>query len=232
MPVRRDITLAEDTAPFSEAMRVLMRADPDTIMVGEIRDKDTAEVFAPAVQSGHRVLTTVHAASAIGIIDRLSSAPILMPRSVLAGKRFISALVYQSLLPTLCPRCSLSATTIMPAERLHLMEKKFQVSVDRVQVVNERGCSHCHGGRYGQTVAAEIILPDSETLRLFRDGLDVEAERRWRQTRSSGFDDSDMTGKTAFEHGLYKCLQGRIDPRDLEHAFESLRTYEVVDKAC
>jgi hypothetical protein len=63
---------------------------------------------------------------------------------------------------------------------------------------------------------------------LLHDGKDIELERMWRRTRTVGFDHEDMTGKTAFEHGLYKCLTGQVDPRDLEASFESFQTYELI----
>jgi hypothetical protein len=78
------------------------------------------------------------------------------------------------------------------------------------------------------TVAAEIILPTAELLMLLQDGKDTTAELMWRKTRQAGFDDPDMTGKTAFEHALYKSLQGIVDPRDIEDTFESFNTYEVI----
>lgn len=231
IPVQRD-TADEDSMPFIEAFRALLRMDPNVMMIGEIRDKETAELFAPAVMSGHRCLTTVHAPSGIGIIGRLSSAPIMMPRSILAGKRFISALVYQSLVPTLCPHCKKPASNVLDEEYLSYIEQKFEISTAGMFSASNQNCGHkgCVKGIAGQTVAAEVIIPDSHTLILLRDGLDAEAELRWRQTRISGFDHPDMTGKTSFEHALYKCTQGIVDPRDIETTFESFKTYEIVTR--
>jgi type II secretory ATPase GspE/PulE/Tfp pilus assembly ATPase PilB-like protein len=230
IPVQRD-TSEEDSMPFVEAFRALMRMDPDSILIGEIRDKETADLFSAAVMSGHRCLTTVHASSAIAIAGRLCSEPILMPRPVLAAKGFISLLVYQSLLPELCPHCRQPAAQVCEPHYLAYVARKFQVDVSGVNVSSGKSCgqSGCRNGITGRTVAAEIIALTSEMRALLQEGKDLEVERRWRKTRTVGFDHEDMTGKTAFEHGLYKCLQGRVDPHDLESAFEAFQTYELMD---
>ena len=234
IPVQRDTSVEEDSAPFTEAVRALMRGDPDVIMIGEIRDKDTADLFAPAVMSGHRCMTTVHAASGIEIVGRLTAAPIMMSRYVLASKRFISCLIYQALIPLICPHCSRPASEVLEPAYLNFVRKKFAVPTDQMRVAGT-GCDKCHNpvigstGIQGQTVAAEIIIPDSTMLVMIREGRDTEAEEYWRKTRKTGFADGDMTGKTAFEHGLYKAVNGLVDPRHLEGVFESFMTYEIVE---
>lgn len=227
--VRRDISDTDGKSnPFIESMRAMMRADPDVVMTGEIRDKESADLFAPMVMSGHRGLTTLHASSAWGIIARLTNAPINMPRPVLAEKRFISALVYQCLVPTLCPHCAKPAKGNLPDEYLTFIKVKFQVSTANMRVANHEGCRQCIEGINGVTVAAEIVTPTIEMKAMILDGREAIAEIKWRESRSAGFDEPDMGGKTAFEHALYKSLQGLIDPRDVEMAFESFETYEIV----
>lgn len=228
MPIQRDTSAAEDSSQFSEAIRVLMRADPDNITIGEIRDRDTAEVFAPAVQSGHRVFTTVHASSAVGIIERLTSAPIHMPAAVLSSKKFISFLMFQALLPKLCPKCSKPARGTLSNEYLEMIENKFSVDCSGMRAKGN-GCSHCKNGYHGQSVIAEVLLPDTKFLMLIRDGKTIEAEQYWRSKRKAGFADEDMTGKTALEHGLWKSLQGIFDPRDVETACDAFESYEIIE---
>lgn len=235
-----------DPDAFAKVIKVLLRGDPDTIMIGEIRDKATADLFAPAVLSGHRVLTTVHSSSPVGILSRLTFEPICMPRSVLTGKNFISALVYQALLPTLCDHCARPANEVHGAEYVEYIAAKFNVDVSRMRAVprtagkevsravngvvqwQDGECPHCRGGVAGQTVVAEIVQPDMTMLKFLREGDDIAAELYWRQQRVTRFDDPNMQGKTAFEHALYKSLQGAIDPRHIELFFESFKTYEIV----
>lgn len=90
---------------FINAMRAAMRSDPDVLMVGEIRDAESASLTIQAVQSGHQVLSTVHASSALGIINRLENLEV--GRDILGSPDFLAGLIYQKLLPKLCPHCSI-----------------------------------------------------------------------------------------------------------------------------
>ncbi|MFL9611134.1 GspE/PulE family protein [Methylobacillus sp. Pita2] len=222
-----------DSNPFLRSMRVLMRLDPDVIMAGEVRDNPSCQMLQTMVQSGHQVMTTVHTSSAIEILDRLSSESMGLTRQTLSGKNFISALVFQRLIPLLCEHCKIPAVKIVPEDRLELLETKFGISRKNVYGANEANnkCPHCGGtGIHGRTVASEIILPDRDFLRLVRNGDDLAAEEYWRTRRVSGFDDPDMTGKTAFEHGLYKVACGLVDPRHLEDEFDPMEMYQLVER--
>lgn len=90
---------------FKSAIKAAMRSDPDVLMIGEIRDKESAQLTVQAVQSGHQVLSTVHATSALGIINRLENLGV--GRDILGSPEFLAGLVYQKLLPKLCPHCSI-----------------------------------------------------------------------------------------------------------------------------
>lgn len=217
--------------PFVAAMRTIMRGDPDEIMVGEVRDEETGSLLKTMVQSGHQVYTTVHAVSAIEVVERMSSDEIGISRQTLASRNFISALVYQRLLPKNCERCCVPADGNLEEPYLHLIETKFGLSRATMKVASASGCDYCDGtGVRGQTVAAEVIAPNSTILKHVRAGQDIEAEEAWRMTRSADFDDPDCDGKTAFEHGLYKVSRGIIDPRTLEDAFEPFESYLVLEK--
>lgn len=82
----------------------------------------------------------------------------------------------------------------------------------------------------GVTVVAEIYVPTDDDLPLIRKRAWTELEANWRRTRKAAFDEPDMTGKTAFEHALYKACVGTIDPRDIEAEFESFISYKIFDK--
>lgn len=230
--VQRSSAQSSTTNPYLETMRVIMRADPDVIMPGETRDIHSTDMLQTMVQSGHQVMTTVHASSAIEIVDRMCSKEMGMSRHTMSTKSFLSALVYQKLIPCLCKHCKLPAHEVVDNEMLELMERKFGISTNTFYAANEinNECEFCGGtGIRGVTTAAEIILPTPEFLKLIRDGKDQEAEIYWRNLRKVGFDHEDMTGKTAFEHGLYKVTQGLIDPRHLEKNFDPIESYIVYD---
>ncbi len=218
-----------DISPFAAAMRDVMRADPDRIMVGEVRDKDSASMLQTMVLSGHQVFATIHTTSALGIINRLCSEEIGLTVQTLTSDRFLSLLIYQRLLPVSCPDCKVPAVGKLPEPMLHIL-KKHQIDIDSIYLRNEKGCENCDfRGTIGQTVCAEVVELDATLLRYLRKGQNVEAYEYWRKQRRSYFDDSDSVGKTAFEHGLYKVSQGIIDPIDMEEAFEPFEKYQVVE---
>jgi general secretion pathway protein E len=214
--------------PFVAAMRTIMRGDPDEIMVGEVRDQESGSLLKGMVQSGHQVYTTVHAVSAVEVIERLSSDEIGISRQTLSSRNFVSALVYQRLLAKNCEHCNLPAEGNLEDEYLSLLEKKFGLRRTTMRIASASGCEHCdETGLNGQTVVAEILVPNSEVLKCVRTGMDIEAEEIWRATRTAAFDEPDCDGKTAFEHGLYKVSTGIIDPRTLEDAFEPYESYQL-----
>ena len=104
IPVVRD-EHGDATTAFKKAIKASMRMDPDVIMIGEVRDEQSAELLIEAVQTGHKVLSTIHAASALSIIPRLENLGI--DREVLGDTEFISGLIYQKLFPIICKHCSI-----------------------------------------------------------------------------------------------------------------------------
>lgn len=217
--------------PFTASVRMVLRADPDTVMVGEIRDKETGSLCKSMVLSGHQIMSTIHARSAAAVVTRLASEEIALSREIMGLRGFLSALVYQRLAPINCPECALPATGNIPQDRLDLIWELFRIRPDGIKVVNPAGCPHCEGrGIKGQTVLAEVIVPDETILAHIRDGRDAMAESAWRHTRIAAFDHPDMQGKTAFEHGLYKMAIGLIDPETLEDAFEPFEMYQPAAK--
>ncbi|QOU76429.1 Type II/IV secretion system protein (plasmid) [Janthinobacterium sp. HH102] len=220
---------------FIAALRQLVRMDPDVLMVGEIRDSETGSIVSEFVQTGHRVLTTVHGDGGIDVMSRMTGELIAIPAEIMSTRKFLTAVVYQKLLPKLCIECRVPAAQIMSAEKLSLIQKKFQIDSKSFYCSSENGCPECRiegidsGGTKGLTVAAEIIVPDSQLRGHIRDKNWVDAENVWRKSRKTGFSNPDMTGKTAFEHALYKASQGIIDPRDIESEFEAFDTYEIFE---
>ena len=158
---------------FTAALRVVLRADPDILMVGEIRDQETCSLFKTFIQTGHQGLTTVHASSAIDIPQRLTSSELQLPRDTLGSKNFISALVYQRLVPALCPHCKvpMSKADWVSDDFRKLLRNKFGLDPETLFVTHPEGCEFCdHMGSKGVTVAAEIVVPDNHLRRLLREG--------------------------------------------------------------
>jgi type II secretory ATPase GspE/PulE/Tfp pilus assembly ATPase PilB-like protein len=215
--------------PFVGAMRTIMRGDPDEIMVGEVRDVESGSLLKTMVQSGHAVKTTVHASSGFEIVERVTSSEIGLHRQTISSRNFISALVYQRLVAKLCNDCKLPAEGNLEGEYLGMIHRKFGIPSSSIFTANPNGCDHCNRGVHGQTVVAEVVLPNYDILKLIRDGHDIEAELLWRRGRKARFDEPDCEGKTAFEHALYKMSQGILDPLTIEENFEPMEMYSVVE---
>lgn len=218
----------DDYKDFKGTLLDILRSDPNEIIVGETRDKAVADIVADAVLTGHKMYTTAHTASGMTTPKRLERLGI--DRAIQSDRQFYAALMFQRLLPVLCPKCKVPASKVLSAKKQTVLENKFGLNIEKIYCSHEDGCPHCNGlGIVDSTVVAEVIVPDSVIRKHIADGNDDLAELYWRQGRKTAFDDPDMRGKTAFEHGLYKISRGIIDPRDLEVEFEPLEVYELVE---
>ncbi|MCP5144787.1 MAG: type II secretion system ATPase GspE [Gammaproteobacteria bacterium] len=149
---------------FARGLRAMLRQDPDVVMVGEVRDLETAEIAIQASLTGHMVFSTLHTNTAIGAITRLrdmGTEPFLLSSS-LAG------VLAQRLIRLLCPQCK-TATTLPEAEARALGVP--ELSGHAVYDANANGCAHCNGiGYKGRTAIYELIHVDDTLRGLIHDG--------------------------------------------------------------
>lgn len=229
IPVVRSLKASEYTnySPFSEPLVATMRADPDVLMIGEVRDIYTGDGLKKATQSGHQVLTTIHASSALGVVERLADFSITP--SVMGSPEFLNGLIYQKLLPVLCDKCHIKFTDKLDSvnvtnedrELKSRIEQAYGENIDspnmNIYIRNHKGCSNCKGiGITGRTVCAEIIAPDFTLLKLFRDSKSIEAKAYWRSLSDNDLNSENMKGKTVLEHALHKMRKGVCSPYDVE----------------
>jgi type IV pilus assembly protein PilB len=155
IPVRRDLGLT-----FATALRSILRQDPDIIMVGEIRDSETAEIAVEAALTGHQVLSTMHcndAAGAIARLDDMGVAPFLISSSVILS-------CAQRLIQVICPVCKepvIYGPDILGRLRLppHFLEG--------LVFYRGRGCEYClNTGYYGRRAIMEAMTITNELRRL------------------------------------------------------------------
>jgi general secretion pathway protein E len=143
---------------FSTILRTILRQDPDVIMIGEMRDLETAENAVQAALTGHLVLSTLHtndAPSAIVRLINLGIAPFLIQASVIG-------IVAQRLLKTICEECKEAYT--LAADELVSMGIPAKGG-DPIQLYRGRGCRKCRGtGYYGRTGVFEV-LPFTEEIK-------------------------------------------------------------------
>ncbi|RKY40984.1 MAG: type II secretion system protein GspE [Candidatus Omnitrophota bacterium] len=140
---------------FAQCLRAVLRQSPDIIMVGEIRDIETADIAMKSALTGHLVLSTLHTNDALSAIPRLLDMGI-EPFLVAGGLRMVSA---QRLCRKLCSRCK--EKYLISREEL----RKFSVNIteDKVEVFRAKGCDECnHIGYKGRTAIAEAFLIDNE----------------------------------------------------------------------
>jgi general secretion pathway protein E len=145
---------------FATALRTILRQDPDIIMVGEIRDGETAKMATQAALTGHLVFSTLHTndtASAVSRLIEMEVEPFLMA-STLVG------VAAQRLIRTICTKCKVK-TTLSP-EEIHLLEIKIPPrSGQTLPVAYGEGCLRCRGtGYYGRTSVFELLEID-DTVR-------------------------------------------------------------------
>jgi general secretion pathway protein E len=227
-----------DTNPFAGSMMAFLRMDPDIGMFGEIRDSLSAQIAYTAIQTGHKLLTTVHATSALGIISRLTSSQIGLNRSDICRPEFISALVYQSLIPKNCMHCRVKAETVMDPMSLMVYESIFYLDTSTIYAASDEGCTHCrpenlapikggHAGIDGVTVVAEVIDPDLQLLEYLSNNQDIKAYEYWRNLQNTSFSSPDMLGKPAWGHALYGMSAGLVDPYYFEKIFGSPNKLKV-----
>jgi type II secretory ATPase GspE/PulE/Tfp pilus assembly ATPase PilB-like protein len=138
---------------FGNGIRAIMRQDPDIILVGEVRDTDTAQMAFRAAMTGHRVFTTVHSNSALGVYARLRD--IGVAADIMAGN--INGIVAQRLVRQLCPACRIAVT--LSSHELALMGL---VGCEHTHY-RATGCMQCSGRGYrGRRLLMEVILVDDE----------------------------------------------------------------------
>lgn len=223
----------QDHDSFHTAIRHLLRLDPDIIMPGEIRDAETAEFAHAMALTGHQIMSTIHASSAMAVFERFTEDSIGLSRHSISGKDVLNCIIYQRLIPSLCPHCKQGAIDakdengeyIMPDDRLLLLAS-MGLDINKIKIAKESGCPECnHMGVDSLTVAAEVLTMNREFLRCIRDGMDAEAEDIWLKRCAAPLTDDDCTGKLAIEHAIYKVSIGTFDPRDVEDAFEPFEIY-------
>lgn len=251
--VTRDPNSTGPEKGFKSAAGAVYRSALDVLYLGEIRDTETGGMARQVTESGHTVFSTTHARSALGVIDRLSSPQIGMPRDVLGAPKIIKLLVYQALLRTVCQHCALTVEQIRPArqdgqsEGDHAtqvsdfesywgrVERLFGVGLSRYRLVNPEGCPKCRkpglpelNGLSGRTVVCEMVEPDEHMAELISDPTKkMELYRYWRSLSDGRYDSDNMRGKTAMESAIYKAIHGEIDPREIEHRFQAFETLEM-----
>jgi len=185
-------TQAEVNMTFASALRAILRQDPNVVMVGEIRDVETANIAVRASLTGHLVLSTIHTNDAVRTVTRLLDMGVepFQISSSLAG------VIAQRLVRKLCDECKFE-DTITSQEKIIFEKYGFK---NVTKIFRKKGCASCNNKGYkGRSGVFEILVLDDELRRLINQNADVldlqEAARR------AGM-------HTLMQAGLQKCLDG------------------------
>lgn len=159
----------ETGVTFAKALRSILRQDPDVIMVGEIRDRETAETAIQAALTGHLVLSTLHTNDSVSAITRLIDMGI--ERFKIAAA--LVGVIAQRLVRSLCPDCR---EPYYPSAKL-LEELHFKGDV-RHPFARSRGCAKCYESGYrGRSGIYELLESNAELRMLINDGEDLDRLR-------------------------------------------------------
>ncbi|MCA1772378.1 MAG: Flp pilus assembly complex ATPase component TadA, partial [Halomonas sp.] len=177
---------------FASALRAFLRQDPDVVMVGEIRDLETAEISIKAAQTGHLVLSTVHTNSAAETLTRLSN----MGVSSFNIASAVSLIIAQRLARKLCPHCKEPAD--IPHEALR-REGFSQQEIQQATLFRPVGCKQCTHGYKGRVGVYEVVpITDAMRQLVMRDANSLDIDQL---ARREGY-------PSLHQSGLLKVMQG------------------------
>ncbi len=154
---------------FAGTLRSILRQDPDVVLVGEIRDTETAEIAVKAALTGHLVLSTLHTNDAAGAVTRLVDMgvdPFMVSSSVLC-------VCAQRLARALCPHCKLEADPLPGPELIAMGFEEDEVEGLEMFSPNPEGCPRCTRGYKGRFAILETLYLDSKIKRMVVEGRSV-----------------------------------------------------------
>ncbi len=180
---------------FAEAMRAFLRQDPDIIMVGEIRDRETAQIAMEAALTGHLVLSTIHTNDSPTSVSRL--AEMQVPSYLISST--IEAVLAQRLIRMICPACSRRQEKIPP--ELQEEFSKLGIPEDQIKMRQGTGCKECGGSGYkGRSGIHELLVMDSDVRDLLLE--EIAAGPLKKLLAQKGM-------RTLWQDGIMKVAQGK-----------------------
>ncbi len=178
---------------FASALRAILRQDPNIILIGEIRDSETAKIAIRASITGHLVLSTVHTNNSLTTIERLLDMGV--ERYLLSTS--LTGIISQNLARKLCDKCKIKKETT-DYEKM-VFKKVLKRDVNEIYTVNTAGCNECHEGYKGRIAIQEVLLLNDIVREAINTDLDRDELKRLVYK-------GDVT--TLLQDGLEKVLEG------------------------
>lgn len=197
---------------FSHTLRSILRQDPDIIMVGEIRDNETARIAVRASITGHLVLSTVHTNNSLTTIERLIDMEV---ERYLLGSA-LTGIISQKLVKKLCPKCRSTRPTSEYEKAL--IKKHLGINVSEVYV--PVGCKYCNHGFTGRIAIHEVLTINED----IRDAITTNRNRK--ELKKLVYNSKeDIT--TMFEDGLKKVIEGLTTMEEILKTIDTSSTEEL-----
>ena len=191
-------TNSEIGLTFGNALRSILRQDPNVIMIGEIRDTETAQIAVRASITGHLVLSTLHTNDSLTTIERLVDMGV--EKYLLSSS--LTGIVSQKLARKLCPKCHKTRPTNDYEKKLF----KRVLDKDINDIAIAEGCEECHNGYIGRIAIHEVLLINEEIKEAISNNFDRETLRELVYK-------ADVT--TLIQDGLEKVMQGLTTVEEL-----------------
>lgn len=194
---------------FATVLRSILRQDPNIIMIGEIRDSETAKIAVRASITGHLVLSTIHTNNSLNTIERLLDMDV--ERYLLASA--LTGIVSQKLARKLCDKCKIKRAVTVTEK--NLFKTVLGIDVTEVFEANPSGCPNCNHGYHGRIAIQEVLLINQD----IRDA--ISAGMRKEELRKLVYNKDVIT---MLQDGLFKILAG------FTTTYEILKLIEVEDE--
>ena len=182
---------AEIGLDFANVLRSILRQDPNIILIGEIRDSETAKIAIRASITGHLVLSTLHTNNSLTTIERLLDMDV--ERYLLSSS--LQGIISQNLAKKLCKRCAVKRPTTDMEKRIF----KKALNLDVEEVYSPGHCKYCHNGYKGRIALQEVLEINDEIRNAINDSVPREELRKLIYKKGV---------KTLLQDGLLKVLEG------------------------
>jgi len=184
-------------AGLAELIRAFLRQDPDVILVGEVRDPETADVALKAAATGHIVLSTLHTSDALGSVHRLVGLGLELDRVAEA----LLGVIAQRLVRRVCPKCA------VPTPPTPQQQRRFGSLLDGINPLLGTGCEYCNNTGYkGRIGIFELLVVDTELQDAIADGCQIPELRE--RLADAGY-------KTLVDDALDKVREGETSVEEM-----------------
>ncbi len=199
---------------FATALRSILRQDPNIIMIGEIRDSETAKIAVRASITGHLVLSTVHTNNSLNTIERLIDMDV--QKYLLASA--LEGVISQKLARRLCPNCKVKRKTTEYEKTIF----KAVLNKDIEEIYDNEGCEHCNDGFHGRIAIQEVLRINQKIRDALSDNVSKEELRKLVYS-------ADVT--TLLQDGLEKVVNGDTTFGEILKLIELDDSENVSDKS-